>query len=484
MKHRPILTLLAFLAVVTVVRVLVAARTDLSPDEAYYFAWALQPQAGYLDHPPLVAWLIHASCMAFGSSELAVRIPAILAGFLTPLLVFFIAIELRASAGWALIAAVVSILTPLASAGAVIITPDTPLGLFWAAALLMLARIVNRDDAPQSRRIAESAAAGVFVGLCLLSKYTGALIVLSVVLYLPFAPRKKSAAMWLAAVPLAAAFVVYLPNLVYNIGGGFKSMGFQAGHAFSMKEGHELIHFPEFLGGQAGVAGPFVFAGMFWIVRRFFSGGVPPAARLAQIAALVPFVLPILVSLYNKVEPNWPAAAYVAAVPLLASMMSVAEPVTRRMKRVVMGAIAYGVIVTAVIHVHALLPFLPIPIEKDPVVQQLHGWKEITENVWKVVSQVPDAKKKAPAAFSYRICAELFYYTGGRLQPLCMDKRFIGEGDLPLAGADRWIAIEQYPAKKADAVMKLMCKNGYKRDGVVADWAGHPLRRLDVMWCE
>ena len=118
------------------------------------------------------------------------------------------------------------------------------------------------------------------------------------------------------------------------------------------------------------------------------------------------------------------------------------------------------------------------------MVQQLHGWKEQTENVWKVVSQVPDAKNKAPAAFSYRICAELFYYTGGRLQPLCMDKRFTGEGDLPLAGAERWMAIEQYPAKKADAVMKLMCKNGYKRNGVVADWGGQPLRRLDVMWCE
>jgi 4-amino-4-deoxy-L-arabinose transferase-like glycosyltransferase len=485
MKNRPLPFLLAILAVMTAVRVLVAAKTDLSPDEAYYFAWALNPQAGYLDHPPLVAWAIHASCSAFGSSELAVRLPAIVAGFLTPLIIYFTTLEVGATAGWGLIAAVVSIFTPLASAGAVIITPDTPLSLFWAAALLMLVRTVSRPEEPPIwQRIAESAAAGAFLGLCLLSKYSGALLVLSVLLFLPFASRKKHAAVWLIAAPFAVALTVYLPNLIYNVRGDFKSMGFQAGHALSMKDGHELVHFPEFLLGQAGVAGPFVFFGMFWILRRFFSGGVPPARRLLQIAALVPFVLPMLVSLYNKVEPNWPAASYLAAVPLLAVMIGGTEPITRRMKRTMVAAVAYGVLVTSVIHVHAVLPFLPIKLEHDPVVQQLYGWKQITENVWKVVSQLPDAKKKAPAAFSYRICAELFYYTGGRLQPLCFDRRFMGEGEFPLAGAERWIAIEQHPAKKADAAMKLVCRKGYKRNGVLAEWGGEPLRRLDVLWCE
>ena len=46
------------LAVLTAVRLLVAACTPLSPDEAYYWVWSQVLQPGYLDHPPMVAlWI-------------------------------------------------------------------------------------------------------------------------------------------------------------------------------------------------------------------------------------------------------------------------------------------------------------------------------------------------------------------------------------------------------------------------------------------
>ena len=97
MKRQPFITLLALLGAVTAARVLVAMKTDLSPDEAYYFAWALKPAAGYLDHPPMVAWLIHAATRAFGGGELAVRLPAIVCGCLTPLFLYFTAVEAGAA---------------------------------------------------------------------------------------------------------------------------------------------------------------------------------------------------------------------------------------------------------------------------------------------------------------------------------------------------------------------------------------------------
>ena len=42
------------------VHALVAALMPLSEDEAYYRLWGLAPALSYLDHPPMVGWMIAA----------------------------------------------------------------------------------------------------------------------------------------------------------------------------------------------------------------------------------------------------------------------------------------------------------------------------------------------------------------------------------------------------------------------------------------
>ena len=69
---------------------LAAAHVELTFDEAYYALWARWPQAGYLDHPPLVAWIIAASQALFGGGEFGVRALFWLAGASLPALVVWI----------------------------------------------------------------------------------------------------------------------------------------------------------------------------------------------------------------------------------------------------------------------------------------------------------------------------------------------------------------------------------------------------------
>ena len=53
--------LLAFAIVAMAgVHALVAALMPLSEDEAYYRLWGLAPALSYLDHPPMVGWMIAA----------------------------------------------------------------------------------------------------------------------------------------------------------------------------------------------------------------------------------------------------------------------------------------------------------------------------------------------------------------------------------------------------------------------------------------
>ena len=41
-------------------RGVMAGLLPLSADEAYYWLWSKHLAAGYFDHPPMIAWLIHA----------------------------------------------------------------------------------------------------------------------------------------------------------------------------------------------------------------------------------------------------------------------------------------------------------------------------------------------------------------------------------------------------------------------------------------
>ena len=74
---RGVAALLA-IAYLLVLRLVYLGQVELMPQEAYYWNYAQHLDIGYLDHPPLVAWLVAAS-LALGGGEFFVRLPAVLA---------------------------------------------------------------------------------------------------------------------------------------------------------------------------------------------------------------------------------------------------------------------------------------------------------------------------------------------------------------------------------------------------------------------
>ena len=57
-----------------VLRFVSAATINLSPQETYYWNYSIQPDLSYLDHPPMVAWVVRAGTLLLGKSEIGVRI--------------------------------------------------------------------------------------------------------------------------------------------------------------------------------------------------------------------------------------------------------------------------------------------------------------------------------------------------------------------------------------------------------------------------
>ena len=67
-------TILALVAL----RLVAAAWTPLTFDEAYYWMWSKHLAGGYYDHPPMVALVIRLGTMIAGDTELGVRLVSIL----------------------------------------------------------------------------------------------------------------------------------------------------------------------------------------------------------------------------------------------------------------------------------------------------------------------------------------------------------------------------------------------------------------------
>src|SRR5690348_16581941 len=106
----------------------------ITPDEAYYLAWARHPALSYFDHPPAISWIMAAG-LPFWKTALTVRWPGVIFNHLTFLPWFGILRRLKFSNRALVFWFVLVLVGPLTGLGAFIITPDTPLVFFWSASM-------------------------------------------------------------------------------------------------------------------------------------------------------------------------------------------------------------------------------------------------------------------------------------------------------------------------------------------------------------
>src|SRR3954469_5120607 len=117
------LTVLALVAL----RLVAAAVTPLTFDEAYYWMWSKNLAGGYYDHPPMVALVIRAGTLIAGDTELGVRLVSILLALPMSFAIYRTAEILFGGTRVAATAAILLNVTLLASVGTLIVTPDAPL---------------------------------------------------------------------------------------------------------------------------------------------------------------------------------------------------------------------------------------------------------------------------------------------------------------------------------------------------------------------
>ncbi|HEU4994607.1 MAG TPA: glycosyltransferase family 39 protein [Gemmatimonadaceae bacterium] len=368
---------LAVTLVAGVVRLVVAASTPLFPDEMYYWDWSRHLAPGYFDHPPMIAWLVWLGTMVAGPTPLGVRLFAVLAGVVA---VCFVCLTARRLGGTraANVAAIVFAVVPMSAAGLVLATPDAPT---LAAAAATLYAVVCALQAPE--RSVESlrwwCAGGLALGLAFCSKITAALlpagVLVGLLLRRDLRGRLAEPGPYIAT---CIAMAVFLPMIAWNIQHDWISFRFQIQHGLGGASGSIVRRELDLIGGQLGIVTPILFAmcGVA-VVRALRSSQSGPAAVLAAVATLV-FCFFFYSATRRRVEPNWPALAYVPAVALLAAYAG-----TRSWNRWLFAGIVLAGGLTMVSYVNAYVPILPVSAPRDPVARS-HGWDELAVAVERV----------------------------------------------------------------------------------------------------
>ncbi len=362
---------LAALLALTLLRLVLAAMLPLTPDEAYYLLWAQHLQPGYFDHPPMVALWIKAGTALCGNTPLGVRLLGPVSAALGSVLLRDAAEQLAPGRG--LIAALLLNATLLVGAGAIIITPDTPLLFFWSAGLAALARFLSSGNPRWWLAV------GLAAGGMLLSKYTAVLFIAAVFLWLVTSVegRRRLATPWPWAAMLLAA-VLFAPNIAWNAAHGWVSYFKQGGREAAFNPARAGQFFGELVAGQAALCTPLIamLAGWgLWRLRRDASGYLgrhaAQGARLVLWLSLVPGVVLLAHVLSDRVQGNWVAILYPSAC--LAAAMLPQDVLSRWLK----PAVGLGFGITALAYVQAVAAPIPLPAPLDTEGTQLAGWRDL-----------------------------------------------------------------------------------------------------------
>ncbi|HEX3868671.1 MAG TPA: glycosyltransferase family 39 protein, partial [Gemmatimonadaceae bacterium] len=380
--------------VAAAIRLVFAALVPPLPDEAYYWTWSRHMSLGFFDHPPGIAMLIRAGGMLlspFGRSAtpIGVRFGAVIAGWIAAVATAAIARRVLDDEA-AVRAAIIMSVLPLAAAGLILATPDAPVLAAAAVGLYCVVRAIEPEPSGgQARRTIQFAAlhrvssvgwwiaAGVVLGLAFSSKYTSIFLPVGVVAAIVIRPSLR--ARLREPGPYAAcvlATLVFAPVLWWNAHHGWVSFVYQVRHGLAAPHGSVLRaawrHEGDFFGGQAALASPIVFVLLGIAVARGLSRRASNIRFVLAVVSATSFAFFVYSALRQRVEPNWPALAYVPAIALLA-----ATPLSPRGERWRRGGLWLAVAMSAAIYVQALIPILPIAGPKDPI-GRAFGWRELT----------------------------------------------------------------------------------------------------------
>jgi 4-amino-4-deoxy-L-arabinose transferase-like glycosyltransferase len=363
----------AILLLGTIFRLWYCTHLELVGDEAYYWLWSRHPDYLYLDKGPVIAWFISAGTALFGQTVFGIRFFATLLALGTGIGIFFLARRLFSDrvAFWSVLLAA---LTPLFAVGATLMTIDTVYIFFWTLAALTF------WHAKDQTRLGWWLLTGVLVGFSMLSKYTGAIELLSFVGFCAWHPPSRSHFRRATLPAMLLVVVLFLiPVIVWNWQHGFPTSHFLV-HRGALDERMRVrpLEVLSFLGQQAGVISPILFLGLIAAVCWPRFAPTPRVQTGYLLALFLPlFLLYLVLSFQKASQANWAAASYVSGLILVAAKWCEADRIYPWARWVILSGLTIALLETALLHETS---WLHLPGRLDPI-DRARGSRDLAAQV-------------------------------------------------------------------------------------------------------
>jgi hypothetical protein len=380
MNHSTLL--LITLVIATLLRWVLAAVIELSPDEVYYRLWSQHLDICYYSKGPGVAAVIKTGIAIAGDNALGIRFFAPLLSAGTSIITYFLANRLfgKGPAIWTVIA---MNFLPIFNVGSVLMTIDPLSIFFWVSSMLTFHRAVHPSPYPreESSETSESLwwiGTGALTGLGFLCKWTNAVTILSMVIYLAHRPSTRHLLRSRGFFLMVATFLLAtIPPIIWNAQHQWITLT-HLGERSGAKQGFRIApqELLAFLGTQFGVYSP-IFFGILTlaVIKIVRSKSVSTPARFILSFGL-PLTLGYCVLSLNKAgQPNWAAPGIVSLSLLAGHWWTDATKNRPSLKSWTLAAFAVAFLLsTAVMDTDLLRKAgIPLPHGKDPGSRQ-RGW--------------------------------------------------------------------------------------------------------------
>ena len=283
-------------------------RIELSKDEAYQWLWSKHLALSYFSKPPIIAYLHYLGTQIWGDNELGSRFfSPVIGTILGWLSLRFLAREGAARAGFWLL--VILTATPLLALGAILITVDPPLVLFWTAAMLAGWRALQADSTTRDWLLV-----GLLMGLGFLSKYTAILQLICWGLVFALLPQTRAhlrrPGPWLA---IGVNLLCTLPVVIWNSQHGWITAVHVADNAKLNEPWHFTFrYFWDFIGLELGILNPIFLVAALWAGVAFWKRSRQRMLLTYLFCMGTPvFLGHWLYTLHSRVLPNWIAVSVV-----------------------------------------------------------------------------------------------------------------------------------------------------------------------------
>lgn len=398
-----------------------AGLIPLAPDETNYWQWGRHLDWGYHDQAPLIGWSIRFFTEFLGNTEIAVRLPSILAIFIASM--YLIAIAGRWFGGRA--AFDTAVLTQgilLFNVGGILATADGLQAAGWAAASYHVARAYENGTARQWLL------GGFWFGFGLLAKFTMVIFLPSAYIYglLSARHRFRLASVW-PYIGVGLGLLMFAPVVCWNAAHGWNSVR----HVAYLGGANDqfALHFKylgEYFAAQLGLVSPLVLLLILWAWHTVFWKRLPAGEWLPSYLFWTSCLMVgsfALLSLHTRVYGNWPGAGYLTASVLCVAVFRHGAAGQRVLSnKIWYTALAIAYLLTALVLLQAVYPVLPLPVALDRTSLELYGWQELGRRTAAAQASMPDPEKTFVFGTRYQVASELAFYMPGQPETVSINK--------------------------------------------------------------